>query len=253
MAVRRKRGKVMQTLEMRNADKFFDDLHVLENLNLKVQKGEFAVIVGPSGCGKSTALRMFAGLDSPTTGDVLADQETITRPAPNRVMIFQEHALYPWLTIGDNVGFGLELNNVPKNERRKRVLEILEKVNLSGFEDYYPHQLSGGMRQRASIARALVMDPDVLLMDEPYGALDAITRLQMQNELIKLWQGSGKTVLLITHDIDEAIYLADRIFVMSSRPGRIVKELEPDLPRPRNRNGQRFVELRQEIMECLDI
>lgn len=243
----------MQTLKMENVNKYFGDLQVLADLNLTIGRGEFAAIVGPSGCGKSTALRMFAGLESASDGTVSANGQTIAGPDPQRVMIFQEHALYPWLTVGDNVSFGLELANMPKEERRSRMFEVLAKVNLSGFEDYYPHQLSGGMKQRASIARALVMNPEVLLLDEPYGALDAITRLTMQNELIKLWQGSDKTMLLITHDIDEAIYLADRVFVMSSRPGRIVKELPVELDRPRNRNGSRFVELRQQIMECLDI
>ncbi|WJH35196.1 ABC transporter ATP-binding protein [Paenibacillus sp. CC-CFT747] len=196
---------------------------------------------------------MFAGLETPSSGQVTANGETITKPDPRRILIFQEHALYPWRTVERNVGFGLELADVPEKERKDRIKDILEKVGLSGFEKYYPHQLSGGMKQRASIARALVMDPDVLLLDEPYGALDAITRLTMQNELIKLWRGTGKTMLLITHDIDEAVYLADTIYVMSPRPGRIVQTLQADMPRPRNRNGSRFVELRQQIMDGLDI
>jgi ABC-type nitrate/sulfonate/bicarbonate transport system ATPase subunit len=243
----------MQTLDFKHVDKSFGDLKVLEQIDFKVNRGEFVAIVGPSGCGKSTVLRMFAGLDFPTSGEVLANDEKIKGPNSNRVMIFQEHALFPWLTIGDNVGFGLEIAHVPKEERKERIKATLKKVGLEGFEDYYPHQLSGGMKQRASIARALVIDPDVLLLDEPYGALDAITRLSMQNELIRLWDGSEKTMLLITHDIDEALYLADRIFVMSARPGRIVKEISFDAPRPRDRNSSRFFELRQEIMGSLDI
>jgi ABC-type nitrate/sulfonate/bicarbonate transport system ATPase subunit len=243
----------MQTLQLKNVNKSFGDLSVLEDLNFKIEKGEFAAIVGPSGCGKSTALRMFAGLESPTSGEVLANEKSTNRPDSNRVMIFQEHALYPWRTIKDNVNLGLELTNSPKAERKERVQRVLEKVGLGGFENYYPHQLSGGMKQRASIARALVMDPEVLLLDEPYGALDAITRLTMQNELIKLWKGSNQTMLLITHDIDEALYLADRVFIMSSRPGKVVKEIKSDSPRPRDRNSAKFFELRQEIMKCLDI
>lgn len=243
----------MQTLQLDRVSKTFGSLEVLSNINLTVEKGRFGAIVGPSGCGKSTALRMFAGLETPSSGFVTAGAKLIDGPDPQRILIFQEHALYPWRTVEDNVGFGLELAKVPLKERRARVKEVLEKVGLDGFQTYYPHQLSGGMKQRASIARALVMNPEVLLLDEPYGALDAITRLTMQNELLKLWRGSGMTVLLITHDIDEAIYLADTVFVMSPRPGRILETLEVDMPRPRNRNGARFAELRQAIMDALDI
>jgi ABC-type nitrate/sulfonate/bicarbonate transport system ATPase subunit len=243
----------MQTLQLEKVNKYYGDLHVLKDLNLHVEKGEFAAIVGPSGCGKSTALRMFAGLETSSNGDVLGNGKPINQPNANRSLIFQEHALYPWLTIKKNVGFGLELAKVPKSERDSRIIEVLHKVSLEGFEDYYPHQLSGGMRQRASIARALIMNPDVLLLDEPYGALDAITKLSMQNELINIWQGSGKTMLLITHDIDEAIYLSDRVFIMSARPGQIIDEIKVDIDRPRNRNGARFVEIKQQIMDQLNI
>lgn len=243
----------MQTLELKDVNKSFGSLQVLSDINLKVEKGEFAAIVGPSGCGKSTALRMFAGLEFPTEGMASAEGAVIAQPTPKRVLIFQEHALYPWRTVEQNVGFGLELAKVPPKERKSRVKEVLDKVGLDGFQGYYPQQLSGGMKQRASIARALVMNPEVLLLDEPYGALDAITRLTMQNELIKLWRGSGMTCVLITHDIDEAVYLADTIYVMSPRPGRIIEKIHTDLPRPRNRNGAGFVEIRQRIMDHLDI
>lgn len=243
----------MQTLQLEKVNKYFDDLHVLKDLNLRIEEGEFAAIVGPSGCGKSTVLRMFAGLETVSSGSVLTNGNNIKEPSADRSLIFQDHALYPWLTIKKNVGFGLELANVPKSERDNRIFEILQKVGLEGFGDYYPHQLSGGMRQRASIARALIMNPDVLLLDEPYGALDAITKLSMQNELINIWLGSGKTMLLITHDIDEAIYLSDRIFIMSPRPGQIIGEIKVDIDRPRNRNGTSFVEIRQKIMDQLDI
>lgn len=243
----------MQTIRIDNITKQFGQLDVLSNINLTIEKGEFAAIVGPSGCGKSTVLRMIAGLEKPSTGQVLANDRIIGQPDPQRVLIFQEHALYPWRTVEDNVGFGMELAKVPAAERRTRVDAILEKVGLTGFQKYYPHQLSGGMKQRASIARALVLNPEVLLLDEPYGALDAITRLTMQNELIKLWRGTGKTVLLITHDIDEAVYLADTIYVMSPRPGRIVRTVKADMERPRNRNSAEFVALRSQVMESLDI
>ncbi|WP_166246305.1 ABC transporter ATP-binding protein [Paenibacillus turpanensis] len=243
----------MQTLELRGVQKSFGSLNVLNGINMRIEKGEFAAIVGPSGCGKSTALRMFAGLDQPSGGEVLADGKPVTKPDPSRVLIFQEHALYPWRTVEANVGFGLELAGVDKKEKKKRVDEVLEKVGLSGFQTYYPSQLSGGMKQRASIARALVMNPEVLLLDEPYGALDAITRLSMQNELIRLWRGTGKTMLLITHDIDEAVYLADTIYVMSPRPGRLVARIECGMERPRNRNGDEFVRIREQVMGHLDI
>ncbi|WP_339061791.1 ABC transporter ATP-binding protein [Tepidibacillus marianensis] len=243
----------MQAISLENVSKSYGDLKVLSNVNFTVESGEFVAIVGPSGCGKSTALRMIAGLEKPTIGKVMADEKIIDQPDPQRILIFQEHALFPWRTVGENVEFGLELANLAKEEREARTQAILSKVGLADFKDYYPGQLSGGMRQRASIARALVMDPDLLLLDEPYGALDAITRLKMQNELMSLWFSSGKTVILITHDIDEAIYLADKIYVMSPRPGYIKQMISVDLPRPRNRNGTGFIKLRGSIMNELDL
>lgn len=243
----------MQTIRIDHVHKRFGSLEVLSDIDFTIEKGEFAAIVGPSGCGKSTVLRMIAGLETATEGQVLANDKPIHKPDPQRVLIFQEHALYPWRTVEQNVGFGLELAGISAKERRARVDEVLEKVGLGGFQKYYPAQLSGGMKQRASIARALVMNPEVLLLDEPYGALDAITRLTMQNELIRLWRGTGKTVLLITHDIDEAVYLADTIYVMSPRPGRIIGKVQADMLRPRNRNSEQFVKLRRQIMDFLDI
>jgi ABC-type nitrate/sulfonate/bicarbonate transport system ATPase subunit len=233
--------------------KRFGDLTVLSDVSLTVERGEFAAIVGPSGCGKSTLLRTLAGLERPDAGRVLVDGKPVKGPGPDRMLMFQEHALYPWRTVADNVGLGLELAGVAKQERQERVADVLERVGLKGFETYFPTQLSGGMRQRAAIARALVMDPEVLLLDEPYGALDAMTRLSMQNELLRLWQGTGKTVLLITHDIDEALYLADRVFVMSARPGRVTQELLLDQPRPRSRSHAQFGRLRENVMEALHI
>jgi ABC-type nitrate/sulfonate/bicarbonate transport system ATPase subunit len=243
----------VQTIHVDNVSKAFGTLEVLKQVNIRLEQGEFAAIVGPSGCGKSTVLRMIAGLETATTGVVTANAKPIQAPDPSRVLIFQEHALYPWRTVEQNVGFGLELAGMSKTERKQKSDAMLEKVGLAGFQKYYPHQLSGGMRQRASIARALVMDPEVLLLDEPFGALDAITKITMQNELIRLWEGTGKTVLLITHDIDEAIYLADTIYVMSPRPGRIIETIRSTMPRPRNRNGAEFVQLREQIMKHLDL
>ncbi len=243
----------MHTLELRNVSKRFDALQVLDRIDLKIPQGEFAAIVGPGGCGKSTALRMLAGLETATEGDVLANGAKITGPSPERMMIFQEHGLYPWLTVEKNVAFGLELAKVPKPEAKERINAVLEKVNLKGFNHYFPSQLSGGMRQRVAIARALVMDPDILLLDEPYGALDAMTRLTMQNELIRIWQGTGKTMLLITHDIDEALYLADKVYVMSPRPGQIIHTTHYEAPRPRDRSSEEFVAYRREIMKLLGL
>lgn len=240
-------------IELQGVSKWFGDLHVLDNVSLAVPQGQFGVIVGPTGCGKSTILRMVAGLEHPDSGKVLKDGRPVRGPGPDRMLIFQEHALFPWRTVAENVAFGLELVGVRPAERAARVAEMLARVGLQGFEDYYPHQLSGGMRQRAAIARALVMDPEVLLLDEPFGPLDAMTRLVMQNELLRLWEGSGKTVLMVTHDIEEAIYLADRLFVMSHRPARVLREIEVDLPRPRSRTDAGFVRLRGQILALLQI
>ncbi|BDG61160.1 ABC transporter ATP-binding protein [Caldinitratiruptor microaerophilus] len=240
-------------IALEGVSKRFGDLQVLTDVNLQVAEGQFGVIVGPSGCGKSTILRMLAGLERPDAGRVLKDGKPVTGPGPDRILIFQEHALYPWRTVAGNVAFGLELAGVRPADRAARVADVLARVGLGGFERYYPHQLSGGMRQRAAIARALVMDPEVLLLDEPYGALDAMTRLTMQNELLRLWQGSGKTMLMVTHDIEEAIYLADRLFVMSPRPGRVLRQIEVELPRPRSRTDARMVRLREEVLGLLQI
>lgn len=231
--------------------KSFADLRVLDGVSLEAKQGEFVALVGPSGCGKSTALRMCSGLEQADSGRVLWKGEPVVGTDPARMLLFQEHALYPWRTVAQNVGLGLEMAGVSRAEREERVAAILGRVGLGGFGPYLPHQLSGGMKQRAAIARALVMDPAALLLDEPYGALDAITRLTMQEELLRLWHGTGKTVLLVTHDIDEALFLADRIYVMSPRPGRVVRELLVGLDRPRNRSGSRYVELRAEVLDAL--
>lgn len=238
-------------IDLQHVTKRFGGLTAVSDVSLQVKKGEFVAIVGPSGCGKSTILRMVAGLETAADGSVQANGAAVKGPGPDRTLIFQEHALYPWRTVADNVGFGLELAGVAKRERQERVAAMLETVGLGGFARYYPHQLSGGMRQRASIARALVTDPAILLLDEPYGALDAITRVQMQKELLSLWEATQKTCLLITHDIDEALLLADRIFVMSARPGRIIDTIEVE--RPRDRTSPQLPALRERIMESLQI
>ncbi|MDQ1006560.1 NitT/TauT family transport system ATP-binding protein [Streptomyces sp. V4I23] len=193
----------------------------LDGIDLEIAAGEFVVLVGPSGCGKSTLLDLLGGLARPTGGRILLDGAPVTGPGLDRGIVFQQYALLPWRTAQGNVEFGLEATGVPRRERAARAREFLDLVGLSGFEDRHPHELSGGMRQRVAIARSLAYDPDVLLMDEPFAALDAQTRESLQDELLRIWQRTGKTVVFITHGIDEAVYLGQRVAVMTSRPGRI--------------------------------
>ncbi|MFI2189126.1 ABC transporter ATP-binding protein [Streptomyces sioyaensis] len=198
----------------------------LDGVDLRVEAGEFVVVVGPSGCGKSTLLDLLGGLARPTDGRILLDGEPVTEPGLDRGIVFQQYALLPWRTALGNVEFGLEATGVPRRERVARAREYLELVGLSGFENRHPHELSGGMRQRVAIARSLAYDPDILLMDEPFAALDAQTRESLQDELLRIWQRTGKTVVFITHGIEEAVYLGQRVAVMTSRPGR-VKQVVP--------------------------
>ena len=206
----------------------------LEPTGLAVADNDFVTILGPSGCGKSTLLRMVAGLDAPTTGRILLDGKPVTGPGPDRGMVFQSYTLFPWLTVAENVAFGLREKGVPSAERASVVSEWLSRVELSGFGGHYPKQLSGGMQQRTAIARALANDPSVLLLDEPFGALDNQTRGLMQELLLGIWQRDRKTVLFVTHDIEEAIFLASRVVVMTARPGRIKSDVRVDLPYPRH-------------------
>ncbi|MEV6677572.1 ABC transporter ATP-binding protein [Streptomyces erythrochromogenes] len=206
--------------------KAFGDFTALDGIDLEIRSGEFLVVVGPSGCGKSTLLDLLGGLSTPTSGRILLDGKPVTGPGLDRGIVFQQYALLPWRTALGNVEFGLEATGVPRRERRPRAQEFLDLVGLTGFEDRHPHQLSGGMRQRVAIARSLAYDPDVLLMDEPFAALDAQTRESLQDELRRIWQRTGKTVVFITHGIEEAVYLGQKVAVMTSRPGRI-KEIVP--------------------------
>ncbi|MEW2586913.1 ABC transporter ATP-binding protein [Streptomyces virginiae] len=206
--------------------KTFGDFTALDGIDLEIESGEFLVVVGPSGCGKSTLLDLLGGLSTPTAGRILLDGEPVTGPGLDRGIVFQQYALLPWRTALGNVEFGLEATGVPRRQRKSRAREFLDLVGLSGFEDRHPHQLSGGMRQRVAIARSLAYDPDVLLMDEPFAALDAQTRESLQDELRRIWQRTGKTVVFITHGIEEAVYLGQKVAVMTSRPGRI-KEIVP--------------------------
>jgi NitT/TauT family transport system ATP-binding protein len=206
----------------------------LEHISLAIPDRELSCIVGPSGCGKSTLWRLIAGLEQPTSGAITLDGRAITGPSAERGMVFQSYTLFPWLTVRRNVEFGLDLRGMPTPERRRIALAFIRQIGLEGFEEAYPDQLSGGMRQRAALARALANDPEILLMDEPFGALDSQTRALMQEMLLGIWEQSHKTVLFVTHDIDEALFLGDVVYVMSARPGRIKEEIAVDIPRPRS-------------------
>jgi sulfonate transport system ATP-binding protein len=221
-------------------------LQVLRKNDFHIVSGEFVSIVGRSGCGKSTLLRIIAGLETATTGEVLIGGNKVERPSVLTGFIFQESRLFPWLTVEQNIDFGL-LQKLERAERRQTLKNHVALVGLDGFENALPKQLSGGMQQRVSIARALINQPDVLLLDEPFGALDALTRIQMQTEILRIWEREKSTMILVTHDVDEAIYLSDRILVLSDRPGEIKRVIEVDLSRPRDRSSMRFMEIRREI------
>lgn len=221
----------------------------LAELSLAINDNEFFCLVGPSGCGKSTLLKIIAGLESVDGGIISIDGDRINGPGLNRGMVFQDYALFPWLTVEKNVEFGLELRNVPQKERKEKVKRYIDMVGLSGFEKSYSQQLSGGMKQRVAIARALSLSPKILLMDEPLGALDAFTRLQMQEEITRIWKEEKQTVVFVTHDIEEAVYLGDRIAVMTPNPGKIKKLVEIPIPRPRKRTDPFLVKLRDEVYQ----
>jgi NitT/TauT family transport system ATP-binding protein len=245
----------MALLEIKGVSKQFfaegKEMQILQDINLSIKENEFVCFIGPSGCGKTTLLRIVAGLEDPTSGTITLDGELIKGPSPERGMVFQEYSLFPWRTVLDNIAFGLELRGIPANERMVRSRQYLKMVGLERFETRYPHELSGGMKQRVAIARALVNDPRALLMDEPFGALDAQTRNIMQSELLRIWSEEKKTVVFVTHSVDEAIYLADRIVIMSARPGRIKDVIEIPLVRPRNRTSLEVNQIRDRILSDL--
>jgi len=245
----------LETLYIKNLDKIYHaengDVHALKDVNLTINPGEFISFVGSSGCGKSTLLRIIAGLESEFSGEIKLGETKLVGPSINRGMVFQEARLFPWLTVEGNISFGLVDENLPKTERNKIVNEHIELMNLHGFAKSYPHQLSGGMQQRVSIARALVNYPKILLLDEPFGALDAFTRLQMQQEFLRIWEIEKTTVLLVTHDVDEAIYLSDKVVVLSSRPGTISKVIHVNETRPRDRSSSAFTDIKREIYEVI--
>jgi sulfonate transport system ATP-binding protein len=243
------------TLEIKSLSKQYDvrgePLPVLDNISLTIQPGEFVSVVGTSGCGKSTLLRLIIGLESDYKGEILLDGRRIVGTSLDRGIVFQEHRLFPWLTVEQNIAIGLL--NAPglSSKKRSTVQEHIELVGLKGFESAYPHQLSGGMSQRVAIARALVNRPEVLLLDEPFGALDALTRGHLQDELQRIWRAEGITAILVTHDVEEAVYLGDRVVVMQPRPGRIRQIVDVPLPRPRERTGAAFAALKEMVLNDL--
>jgi len=223
----------------------------VDDINLKIFKNSFTCIVGPSGCGKSTILRITAGLEQASTGTVRYAASLVTKPCAEIGLVFQEYSLFPWMTVLDNVAAGPEFAKIDKKKRRHDAMDYLSMVNMKAFKDSYPHELSGGMRQRVAIARALANEPDVLLMDEPFGALDAHTRILLQQELLRVWELTHKTIVLVTHSVDEAVFLADEILVMSSHPGQIRKKIQVDMERPRSRANPKFGALTDDILREL--
>jgi len=224
---------------------------VLEDISLEVADGEFVCLLGPSGCGKSTLLSTMAGFLSPTSGEIRIDGEVVRGPDPRRIFVFQERGVFPWLTVEGNIAFGLF--HLAAAERKQRVVHYIRMVGLEGFEKAYPAALSGGMKQRLEVARALAVNPDMLFLDEPFGALDSITRLVMRGELLRIWEAERKTIIFVTHDIDEAVQLADRVVVMSARPATIQQIVKIDIPHPRDISSARYLELRDGIFEQIGL
>ncbi|HTZ56734.1 MAG TPA: ABC transporter ATP-binding protein [Acidobacteriaceae bacterium] len=224
---------------------------VLDDISLAVADGEFVCLLGPSGCGKSTLLSTMAGFLSPTSGEIKIDDQVVRGPDPRRIFVFQERGVFPWLTVEGNIAFGL--SHLTTVERRRRVAHYIRMVGLEGFEKAYPPALSGGMKQRLEVARALAVNPDMLFLDEPFGALDSITRLVMRGELLRIWQAERKTIIFVTHDIDEAVQLADRVVVMSARPATIQQIVKIDIPHPRDISSARYLELRDGIFQQIGL
>jgi ABC-type nitrate/sulfonate/bicarbonate transport system ATPase subunit len=225
--------------------------HVLNDINLEVGNGEFVCLLGPSGCGKTTLLNAMAGFLSPTSGEIKVNGEAVRKPDPRRIFVFQERGVFPWLTVEGNIGFGL--SKLARAEREKRIAHYVKMVGLEGFEKTYPQELSGGMKQRLEVARALAVNPDMLLLDEPFGALDSITRLIMRGELLRIWEAERKTIVFVTHDIDEAVQLADRVVVMSARPATIRQIVNIDIAHPRDISSPRYLQLRDGIFQQIGL
>jgi NitT/TauT family transport system ATP-binding protein len=238
-------------MTFKGKDRRTADVHVLEDINLEVLDGEFVCLVGPSGCGKSTLLNIAGGFIAATSGDIRIDGKAVAGPDPRHIFIFQENGVFPWLTVEDNVGFGVKRST--SAERKELVRHYIEMVGLTGFEKTYPRELSGGMKQRVEIARALAAEPDVLFMDEPFGALDYLTRLRIRHELIQIWQREKRTVLFVTHDVEEAVQLADRVVVMGKRPSRLRDIVTVDVPRPRDLDDPACRRLRDHVFGVMGL
>lgn len=253
----------MGEISIRNVSKVFGSQDIedsskitaLSSVSFDIPRGEFFCIIGPSGCGKTTLLHTIAGFSKPTRGEALNGGVPITGPGPDRIMMFQEYGLFPWLTVWQNIEFGLLAKGVPSKERTASIRHYVDMVGLSGFENRFPSEISGGMKQRVSIARALAPDPDIVLMDEPFAALDSLTRDLLQEEILRIWEKTGKTFVLITHNIEEAVFLGDRVLAMSARPGRIKEIIRIDLPRPRDASirthDKHFAELKEHLSQLL--
>ncbi|ALT68558.1 ABC transporter ATP-binding protein [Methanobrevibacter millerae] len=245
------------SIEIKNINKSFDgrgkNLSVLEDINLTIDDGEFVCLLGPSGCGKTTLLRLIAGLDNPTSGEVVANGEVVEKPSGDRAVIFQQYSLFPWLTVLQNVTFGLEMSGGSKEENIQAAERYLQSVGLLEFKDSYPHELSGGMKQRVAIIRSLLNHSPILLMDEPFSALDMQNRHKLQEQLIGVWKRFENTIVFVTHDVDEAVYLADKIVLLDKNPGKIAEVISVDLERPRKRESQEFLEIQESIVENLDM
>ncbi len=245
------------SINISGVDRIYTDtdgrnVQALKSVDLDIRAGEFISLIGPSGCGKTTLLRLIAGLDKPQNGKLSIDGRAITGVDPERGYVFQQGSLFPWLDIEHNISYGLRARGQLK-QKKASVHEYISMVGLEGFEKSYPHQISGGMAQRVAIARALINEPKALLLDEPMGALDSFTRADFQDKLLELWKEQGTTMILVTHDIDEAIYLSDRIVIMTPRPGKISRVIDVPLPRPRHRGGVEFLALRREILELFEL
>jgi len=241
----------MSQIIVSNVQKVFKtpdrEVVALKDINLNIGKGEFVCLLGPSGCGKSTLLNAVAGFSLPSSGAISVEGRTVTAPGPDRGMVFQEYALFPWMSVAQNIAFGLEVQGMGKKAIADKVDQLLDVLHLKDFRDRFPKDLSGGMRQRVAIARVLALDSPIMLMDEPFGALDALTRRNLQDELLRIWKAFGKTIIFVTHSIEESIYLADRIVVMTYRPGTVKRDEHVTLPRPRDPASAPFNELKREL------
>jgi NitT/TauT family transport system ATP-binding protein len=247
---------VQPFIQIRGVSKVFRDARkgdvvALKDISLDIRRGEFICLLGPSGCGKSTLLNAIAGFSLPSTGHITVGEQTVTAPGPDRGMVFQEYALFPWMTVEKNIAFGLEIQGLAKDAIHDKVEALLGKLQLAEFRDRYPKDLSGGMRQRVAIARVLALDSPVMLMDEPFGALDALTRRTLQDELLRIWEEFKKTIVFVTHSIEESVYLADRTVVMTYRPGTIKRDVPIRLPRQRDTNALEFNEVKKELAQLV--